>query len=539
MTPVLSRARALLEQARSLMARGDVRGAEHFFQQVLRQDRRNPLALNGLGNLAVTAKRYDDAVDFHRRAVKSAPKDPGLLNDFGNSLILAGEPQSAIPHLRKAIERAPQLYPVLFNLARAHRDMDEPDRALAILDKIAATFLPKGAVTQTDIDLERAMTFARVGRFAEAMALFRTVLKVRPADARALDGIAICHRATESDNDLAAAEAALAQPQLTPLQRAIAHRTAGKILEDLRRYDDAFQQFRRANEVQATSFDMRRHWHFVAESMRLFTPAFFAERTAFGDPSEQPVFIVGMPRSGTTLVEQIIASHPDVSGVGELPDIERTLSAAIGAQLPGVEASANRIGDLSANAVRSQAKSYLAVLSQRGGRRVRVADKMPHNFQALGWIALMFPKARVIHCTRDPMDVCVSCYCHHFSREHGYSNDLHTLGQYYRSYELLMQHWRSVLPLAILEVRYEDVVSDLEAQARRMIAHLGLEWNEACLSYHRTSRAVQTPSRWQVRQPIYQGSVERWRRYESHLGPLIEGLASDPRQLMAEALKVS
>src|SRR5262245_48406553 len=189
MAPVASRDGALSEQARTLRTRGDLRGAEYHFQQVLREDRRNALALNGLGNLAVMGRRYDAAIDLHRRAVKAAPKDPGLLNDLANSLILAGDPQSALPHLRKAIEQAPRLYPVMFNLARAHRDMDEPDRALAILDKIAATALPAAAVTQTDIDLERAMTLARIGRFADAMTLFRAVLKVRPADARALDGL--------------------------------------------------------------------------------------------------------------------------------------------------------------------------------------------------------------------------------------------------------------------------------------------------------------------------------------------------------------
>jgi len=519
------------------MALGELRGAEHYFQEVLREDRRNAVALNGMGNLAVMRRRYDVAIDFHNRAVKAAPKDPALLNDLANSFILAGEPQSALPYLRKAIGRSPQLYPALFNLARAHRDMDEPDRALAILDKITATALASGAVTQTDIDLERAMTFARIGRFDDAMRLFRAVLKDRPADARALDGIAVCHRATDADNDLAATEAALIQPQLTPLQRAVAHRTAGKILEDLGRYDDAFEQFRRANETSPAPFDIRQHWSFVAGSMQLFTPAFFTERAAFGVGSEQPVFIVGMPRSGTTLIEQIIASHPDASGVGELNDIERTLQTAAASQSWGSEAFFSNICALSAEAVRSQAKRYLALLTQRGHMRSRIADKMPHNFLSLGWIALMFPKARIIHCTRDPMDICVSCYCHHFSDAHSYSNDLHTLGQYYRSYELLMQHWAGALSLPILQVRYEDVVGDLEGEARRMIAHLGLEWNDACLDYHNTSRAVQTPSRWQVRQPIYKGSVERWRRYESQLGPLVEGLKSDPYQLMAAALK--
>lgn len=530
--PSPSRTHATLEQARTLLANGDLRGAEFCFQQILREDSRNVLALNGMGNLAVLARRYDIAVDFHRRAVKAAPKDPGLLNDLANSLILAGDPQSALPQLRKALDRSPRLYPALLNLVRAHRDLDETEHALAILDKVAAMGRSEGAIEPADLDLERALTLARIGRFADAMALFRAVLKVRPTDPSAMDGIATSHRATEADNDLATIEAALAIPGSTSLQRAVAHRAAGKILEDLGRFDDAFLHFRQANEVSAIPFDMREHSDFVAGSMRLFTPKFFAERAGFGDPSEQPVFIVGLPRSGTTLLEQILASHPDVIGVGELPEIERTLREAV-PQPWGSESFFSGLRNLSQKAVRSQAKRYLATLTRRGKGRVRVVDKMPHNFLVLGWIALLFPKARVIHCNRDPMDVCVSLYCHHFSDAHSYSNDLRTLGQYYRSYELLMQHWADVLPLTMLEVRYEEVVRDLDQAARRMIAYLGLEWDDSCLEFYRTQRVVRTPSQWQVRQPIYNSSVERWRRYERHLRPLVESLQSDPSNILA------
>ena len=272
MAPSPSRTHATLEQARSLLANGDLRGAEFCFQQILREDLRNALALNGMGNLAILARRYDIAVDFHRRAVKAAPKDPGLLNDLANSLILAGDPQSALPQLRKALDRAPRLYPALLNLVRAYRDLDETGHALAVLDKVAAMGRAEGAIEPADLDLERALTLARIGRFEDAMALFRAVLKVRPTDPSAIDGIATSHRATETDNDLATIEAALANPGSTPLQRAVANRAAGKILEDLGRFDDAFLHFRQANEVSALPFDMREHSDFMAGSMRLFTP---------------------------------------------------------------------------------------------------------------------------------------------------------------------------------------------------------------------------------------------------------------------------
>ncbi len=530
-----SRRGGLLDQARAHLRAGDPGAAESCYRQILREDPHDPNALNGLGNLAVKARRYEAAVELHRHAVKAAPKDAGLLTDLANSLILAGEPQSALPHLRKALDRSPRLTPALLNLVRAYRDVDEPERALATLDKLAAASGRDGAADPVDLDLERALTLARTGQFIEAIALFRSVLKIRPTDARAIDGVATCRRATDADNDLAAVEIALADPGLAPLQRAVAHRAMGKMLDDLGRFDDAFAHFRQANDVPATPFDMRQHAALVAGSMRLFTPAFFAQRAEFGDPSEQPVFVVGLPRSGTTLVEQILASHPDVAGVGELPDIERTLREAV-PQPWGSDAFFAGLRDLPAEAVRRQAKRYLSTLARRGKGRARVVDKMPHNFLVLGWIALLFPKARVIHCVRDPMDVCVSCYCQHFSEAHSYSNDLRTLGQYHRFYELLMQHWAGALPVAILDVRYEDVVRDLDQAARRMVAHLGLQWHEACLAFQHTRRVVQTPSQWQVRQPIYDSSVGRWRRYERHLGPLVDGLRCDPRRMLASGL---
>lgn len=514
---------ALLKQAKSLQLLGDLRGAESCFRQILRYDPENVSSLNGMGNLAVAARQYDLAVSFHRRAVMAAPKDPGLLNDLANSLILAGESQNALPHLRKALKALPRLRPALLNLARAYRSLDEPDKALTILEKLATPDGSEGAGGQVEVMLERAVTLAQVGRAAEAHSLFRKVIRIRPTDPKAINGLATCHSATANDNDLGAVEAAIADSRLTPLQRTVAHRAAGKILEDLGRFDEAFAQFKQGNEVSAKPFDMKRHEKFVAGSIRLFTPKFFTERTGFGDASEKPVFVVGLPRSGTTLIEQILASHPQITGLGELPDIERSLRKTVPEPF-GDEYFFDHLQKLSPEVSHEQAKKYLATISSRGGTKARAIDKMPHNFLVLGWIAMLFPKARVIHCKRDPMDVCVSCYAHHFSEAHAYSNDLGMLGKYHRSYEGLMHHWSKTLPISILDVHYEDVVANLEQTSRKMIAHLGLEWSKSCLDFHKRKRIIQTPSQWQVRQPIYNSSVGRWRRYESHLQPLIESL---------------
>ena len=235
------------------------------------------------------------------------------------------------------------------------------------------------------------------------------------------------------------------------------------------------------------------------------------------------MFIVGMPRSGTTLTEQILASHPQVAAGGELKALWRIMQRAekIAQQ---DDASRRQLEALNPETINAEAAEYLAALSRVSRTADRVTDKMPHNFQALGTIALMFPNARVIHCVRSPMDTCLSCYTHRFNEGHAYANDLATLGLYYREYARLMDYWRAVLPIRMLESRYEDLIADQEGASRRLIAFLDLEWDDACLDFHKTQGTVRTLSRLQVRQPLYGSSVAQWKRYEKHLGPLKEAL---------------
>ncbi len=230
-----------------------------------------------------------------------------------------------------------------------------------------------------------------------------------------------------------------------------------------------------------------------------------------------------MPRSGTTLVEQIIASHPQCFGADELPHI-----GAIAATLPGRLQTDHPYPQcaamIDAPLARSLAEEYLEKLQAVGGDAKRVSDKMPANFIYLGLIALMFPRARVIHCRRDPLAVCLSIYFHRFAYGHGYAYDLGDIGVYYRQYRRLMQHWHEVLPLEICDVQYEELVADQASESRRLIDYCGLSWDDRCLEYHKNTRPVQTMSNWQVRQPIYTDSIQRWKHYEKHLDELKEML---------------
>jgi len=509
----------LLQRARDLQHEGCMREAEHCYQLVLREAPAHPDALGGLGVMACLAKRFHLSIGFLERAVRATPKDAALRCNLANSCILAGMPEKALPHLRKALTHNPKLIEAHMNAARANRALGRADKAHEAYGK-ALSLRPGFAPARIGI----AETLTELGLRAEAATLFAEILDDHPDNGAAIAGLALTHSfSTQDANTIEAIERSLASGTFEGQECARVHHAAGKIRDDLGEHDKAFAHFTAAKQAVDANFDIAAYRRFVASSCTAFGPAFFAQRKGLGAQTETPVFIVGMPRSGTTLTEQIIASHPKASGAGELRNME-TISFDLTGQRHDTEGYAERLGTIDANALQAQAKRYLAALKRHGRSALRVTDKMPHNFEVLGLIALLFPNARIIHCTRAPLDTCLSCYTHHFNKIHGYTSDLTTLGLYYREYAKLMAHWKAVLPLPIFELRYEDMVQEQEATTRRLIDHLGLDWNDACLHFHQTNRPIQTPSRLQVREPIYADAIGRWRRYEAHLGPLMAAL---------------
>jgi hypothetical protein len=303
------------------------------------------------------------------------------------------------------------------------------------------------------------------------------------------------------------------------------HFALGQAKEAGRDYDAAFHHMTEANKLRLLEFESANGpYDPDAEARQVegitqdFDARHFQRTAGFGLDTELPIYIVGMPRSGTTLCEQILASHSQVFGAGELPDIHQLVEEL-------TRSGASYAGRLTAADTRAMAERELARLQERGPSARRVTDKHPFNFRHLGLIATLFPRVRFIHCRRDPMDTCLSCFSQDLTHKAIWSGDLKTLGHAYRLYERLMAHWRAVLPARMLEVDYEEVVSDFEGHARRLISFCGLEWEESCLDFHRTSRLVRTPSMEQVRRPIYRSSVGRWRKFERHLTPLRDALA--------------
>jgi tetratricopeptide (TPR) repeat protein len=375
-------------------------------------------------------------------------------------------------------------------------------------------------------DLEALTLLARnlsiLGDLEAAEALYEQALALDPVLIGAVTGLIMIRKMAEKDRPLIARiERHLREDRLGPPHRVGLHLALGKALDDLAEYESAIRHYDAANDIRAqlASFDRSALDRLVETAETQCARDFLASRAGFGSDDETPIFVIGMPRSGTTLVEQIASSHPLVCGAGELPFwMERSgIFDRLGYQ--GLEREAiDRLAD-----------EYRAALRRAAPAAARITDKMPFNFLWLGLIHLVFPKARFIHCRRHPVDTCLSIYFSPFEAKARFASTREDLVFYYRGYERLMAHWRAIMPPdRFIEIDYEALTADPEPHIRRLIAFCGLEWDEACLHPERNPHAVQTVSLWQARQPIYRSSVARWRRYEPWLGALRELMPPDP-----------
>jgi tetratricopeptide (TPR) repeat protein len=326
------------------------------------------------------------------------------------------------------------------------------------------------------------------------------------------------------DPHLAAMESVAANTQaLSKSDRMQLDFALGKAYADVKDYRRSFMHLRGGNAVKRAmiSYDEKSVLDFFDRIETLFTRELIAAKAGIGYASSMPIFVIGMPRSGTTLVEQIIASHPMVHGAGELQTLDevlRSFPGPFGNTIPCPEITLS----LDYPTLQQIGKRYVASVRKRAPEGKRVTDKMPSNYYYAGLIHLALPKAKIIHMVRDPIDTCVSCFSYLFSYEQNHTYDLGEIGRYYKRYERLMAHWHRILPPGrILDVQYEDVVADLESQVRRILEYCGLPWDDRCLAFHKTERPVRTPSALQVRRPIYKSAVGRWRVYEEFLGPLL------------------
>ncbi len=463
-------------------------------------------------------ERFAEAEGPLRQALDLAPDRAQTHRDLGWVLVKLGRCEEAVACLEQAIALDPEDPMTHFALGTTQylqKDLRgseaELRRAVALASGYTAAWHELGTVLRSS------------GRFDEALMCFRRAVDIDADWPEAHRSLAVTGQQAADEAQLRRLKALLKNRGRSVSDRISAGFALGMLLDNAERCDEAFPCFAEANALHRQQrAEAGEHFDIVAlrrqvdNLIKLATPDFFSAAAAWGNPSQAPVFIVGMPRSGTSLVEQIAASHSRVFGAGELHELGGIW------EMLSAHNRGRPVEKWDAAFARRLADRHVGSLRTLGNGAVRIIDKMPDNTFFLWLIAALFPSARIILCRRDLRDVCLSCYFHHFTEGHLYAYDLRDCAARELEFHRLAAQWLRVLPLEILVIDYEELVSDLEGESRRLIEFLGLEWERACVDFHLTERPILTASAWQVRQPLYTRSVGRWRHYESHLAPLLK-----------------
>ena len=500
--------------------------ADIVFRKALELNPDNPEALDSLALALKDLDLLDEAAELARRALEVKPDSDKLHFHYGAILL----DQRKLDEATAAVERAIALNTdnaeavnLMGRIAFVRGDAD------AALTHSRRALVMKPDLAEAHHNVGNALK--ELGQLAGAQDAYREAIRLEPNVTGFYLNMAENKSFSPGDPDLVAMEAFAAKGErLLKAERMQLDFALGKAYADLKDYPRSFRHLLAGNAAKRSTISYNEA-AVSALSDRIeavFTPELIAAKTGVGDASPIPIFVFGMPRSGTTLIEQIIASHPLVHGAGELAnfgDVLLTIRGLDGNIYPYPEF----VPKLDATGLRHIGARYVASLLKLALDKNRVTDKMPSNFHFAGLIHLALPNAKMIHSVRDPVDTCISCFSKLFSGEQNQTYDLGELGRYYKRYERLMAHWRRVLPPgSMLDVHYEDVVADLEGQARRIVAFCDLPWDDRCLSFHETQRPVRTASASQVRKPIYKSAVGRWRVYGEQLGPLLNALDISP-----------
>ncbi len=480
----------------------------------------NPESLGirmALGEMLMELDEWDAAASHYAAVIERIPDHAGAHNGLSQAYDRLRRTDEAIAICHKAIEYRPDFADAHCNLGLALRQKGQTRAAIKAYNDAVKLDQNYSAAWNN-----LGVAYTEVGEIEKALECYGRAVRLEPELAAAYLNISRAKKFTASDKpEIERIEAMAGRGGLPDEVRANFHGALGKMYEDCGEYDKAFPHYLESNRFMRKRhrFDRDNFLKWAGQFRTAFNEQFFTSVKGFGDPSRRMVFIVGMPRSGTTLVEQILSSHPDVYGADELTkvaELAETLPERLGVR----GRYPNCVASLDAETAAALANEYLSYVDSLAGPESLVTDKMPTNFYHLGLISAMLPHARVIHCQRDAMDVCFSNFVQIFGEAHYYSYDLSDTAAYYREYEKMMAHWRAVLPLPMLDVSYETLVENQEAESRRLVEFLGLPWDDRCLQFHRTERSVRTASNWQVRQPIYKTSAQRWKRFESHLQAL-------------------
>ncbi|MEX2479534.1 MAG: sulfotransferase [Gammaproteobacteria bacterium] len=543
------------------LAQGERDAAERHFRKALRVRADYPEALNNLGNLLRERGRAGEALPLLHKLARRLPDAAPVHFNLALAYLAQGQTDEAFAACSRSLELDTEqraAWELLGDCQRRRGALAEAEaayrRALDVEPARAETLDALGLVqfaqsrveaARTSFEQARAlvgesaqiadhlgMTWAASGDRDRASACFERAVSLDPVHAGAWRNLAELITGEEAAAGLLARiDGVRARVEGDGHDAAVLDFARGRVLDELGRFEQAFAAYRRANAVRrkAIRFERDEQSRFIDAMVEVFDTAFFHAGAAAAAPvGEQAVFIVGMPRSGTTLVEQIVASHRDVHGAGELTFFPARVPAL--ARRPGSARPFPHCVRGNQTLLAELGTEYLAMLAGLGDACRRVSDKMPYNFLYLGAIAVALPRARVVHCRRDAMATCFSLFTHDLVGNHPYSHDFGDLAAAYVGYERLMRHWAETLPLAVLDVDYEALVGNPGGEARRMIEFLGLPWDDACDAFHRNARAVTTASQWAVRQPVYSAAKDHWQHYRNHLEPLREALERERRR---------
>lgn len=540
---------------------GEHTAAEQAFRQILKLFPRHPDANNNLGLSLESQGRSEEALKYLAQAVDLAPDNPEFVFNYANALESLGQLKQARTCYEKAVALAPDYPDAYCNLGNVLQGEGDNagaatafNRAIELNSEFARQYpqiyINLGNVLMEqgrDVDALRAYqqavniqgenadthlalgnAYLQQGNKDKAVGSLRQAIVLDPQKGSAYRNLVQTRRFDGRDVDVIAMETLFGNDNLDDSNKAELAFALGKVYADIKDDSRSFDYYRQGNALKRASIEYSIEWDRTLFSaiQQTITADFIERHAGIFCTDATPIFIVGMPRSGTSLTEQILASHSQVHGAGELNDLRIVIEQvceAQGGEFPEALAS------LSEQSLSRIATSYSERLRAYAPEASRITDKMPHNFLYLGLIRLLLPNARIIHCQRNPMDNALSIFKELFKQGHGYAYNLEELGQYYRLYQDLMAHWRKLLPGGFYELRYEDLVTDQETQTRRLLEYCELPWEDACLDFHQIQRTVRTASLAQVRQPIHTNSVEAWRRFEPQLQPFIQALQAEKR----------
>ena len=558
------------------------------FHKVLRIQPGWAEAENNLGNAYCGVYQREEARDRYRKALSIRKDYGDAYENLGNILLTLGDTTAAIESLEKARTLLPESAKLLNNLANAYAVGKQPDNASKLYDKalegnrdfdtlknrailaisvreysLAAEMLIEAVgkknrdavafvllaeaqenrelydeaiqhylhakelgYSEPAIELCLGQVCTTLGDFERAVQHFETALRLEPDLTEALRALSTISNLDQSSLLVDKIKNALETLQLPDANKINLCFALGKQYDNMGMFKEAFDYYDQGNRLRLrrdySDYDIGTYRDQVTLLIETFSSKFLSSFSAQGSESNRPIIIYGMPRSGTTLTEQILSSHSQVHAAGEL-----TFFHELGTRLETGVCQGNWptcLTQFDRKQLSELAQEYLDHLTKLNGTSARVTNKMPHNFMSVGLIYLLFPKAQFVHCTRKPLDNCLSIYFQNFAGSHPYAYDMKLLGQYYVEYQRLADHWKAVLPAPILEMKYEGTVADAESITRKLIGFCQLPWEDGCLEYYKTKRAVKTASVWQARQKIYSSSVDRWRNYEGYLDPLVEAL---------------